>query len=604
MFLPVLRSVLLLSGRDRLKFFLLLATRISINLLDVLGLLATAWLGRELADSLSGESQKSSVSRESLFLGLSSFEITLVIIGLFLLKSLAGAVALRLSTKLLARVEGEFASQIARYLFTRDFHEVRAYDRGDIQWSVASSTSIAISGLLFSGSALVSEFALFLAVVMVFFYVSPGTALAGFLYFLAVFFVFQLLINSRLRRLGQRLASEFVSIHNILFDAANVFRESYVMGRLEHFLRKFEASRKQYSSDQGLQRFVMALPRYFVEASLMVGLLLLIVWQAFNSELSSGLSTLGVFLVGGLRITAAMLPLQNAITDIRINGPQAEKAQALLQKANHEFREDSGRPSVVENELAMVEKSAGGASVVAEDLNYAFPNGKTILLNQISFSVFSGGFLAVIGPSGAGKTTLMDVILGLRQPTSGTITIDGLAPRDFLKKDQGGLAFVPQDPRTVEGSIAENVALGVEKSEIDFNGVQRVLDLVGLSSWVSSRPGGIHSKIAIGGDLSGGQLQRLAIARALYHEPALLVLDEATSALDADTEAGISDLLKRLSGTVTVIVVAHRLSTVQRADSIVFLENGRVLGLGSLGELRQQLPQVRRYIELLNIDAS
>jgi ABC-type multidrug transport system fused ATPase/permease subunit len=222
-------------------------------------------------------------------------------------------------------------------------------------------------------------------------------------------------------------------------------------------------------------------------------------------------------------------------------------------------------------------------------------------IKGVTFSISSGGYEALIGPSGAGKTTLVDLLLGLYKPDSGSILVDGRDPRVLREESPGLISYVPQRPGLVSGSIANNVALGQTDDEIDEEGVREALRKAQLLEFVDTLPQGIHSSLGVHSDsLSGGQIQRLGFARALYTNPRLVVLDEATSALDAATEASVASSIKNVGDETTVVVIAHRLSTIQDADQVHVVDDGRIVASGTFPEVRRKVPMVEEYVQLMS----
>lgn len=601
---PVWRSFLLLNERQKTVFLLIVGSRVFVHALDLLGLVAIGVLGSMLAAGLTDQS-------EAEFLGISLpisesqnyLWVAGVIAGFFLTKSLIGTALLRVTTLFLARVEAASASEVANFLFSGDIARIRSMSKGDIQWAVSSSSQVAFSSMLFGGSALVTESALFLAIFGAFLFVDFTTALIITAYFVVLIALFQFAINQRLRRLGTRLADNSVRVNNSILDMATAFREVTVLQKRPFFLQKFREARRRHALDFSLQRFVMGLPRFFIEAALMVGIMGLILWQFARGTLSEGIIITGIFLAGGLRMMAAMLPLQNAITDIRINGPQAARAQSVIAEARDALNTQALSGPETPGEKASTDGVATrGIEVTAKNLSYQYPDADYPAVRGVSFEILPGSFTAFVGPSGAGKTTLADLILGLHTPTTGSISVHGQAPEDLRKAYPGLVSYVPQKPGMVSGTVAENIALGEDPAVIDWERIDEVLEQAGMSEVIQALPEGVRTNLGEQTDsLSGGQLQRLGIARALYPKPRLLVLDEATSALDAETEAVVTETLHALRGAVTVVVIAHRLSTIQRADRVFVVEDGHISSTGTLSQVRKDVPLIEKYVQLLRI---
>ena len=601
LFKPVWRSFLLLNRRQKFVFLLIVGLRVIVHALDLLGLAAIGVLGAMLAGGLTSQT-------DAQFLGISVpvadsrnyLWVSGVIAGFFLTKSVIATALLRVTTTFLARVEAASAAELATYLFSGDLARVRSMSKGEIQWALSTSSQIAFSTMLFAGSTLVTEAALFIAVFSVFLLVDVSTALLITVYFVVLVTVFQLSINQRLRRLGARMAEKSVLVNNSILDLATAFRELTVLEKRPVFLERFRAARSRLALDTSLQRFVLGLPRFFVEAALMVGIVGLIFWQFARGTLSEGLVIAGIFLAGGVRMMAAMLPLQNAITEIRIQSPQALRAQALIA--------ESRNAQVLTENLVIGEaappglEDGQGLPVTAAELTFQYPDGDAPAVRDVNFDIPAGAFVAFVGPSGAGKTTIADLILGLHTPTQGSVLIGGHTPANLRKAHPGLVSYVPQKPGMVSGTIAENIALGEDITTIDWDRVDKAVEQAGLAEAIRAMPDGVKTNLGDQTDsLSGGQLQRLGIARALYSEPRLLVLDEATSALDAETESAITETIYSLRGTVTVIVIAHRLSTIQHADTVFVVEDGEITASGTLSQVRKQIPLIERYVRMLSI---
>jgi ATP-binding cassette subfamily C protein len=249
----------------------------------------------------------------------------------------------------------------------------------------------------------------------------------------------------------------------------------------------------------------------------------------------------------------------------------------------------------------LVELEPGGLSVALRNVVFTHLDKTSPAINDVSLDIAPGRYVAIVGPSGAGKTTLVDLLLGLYNPDSGTVLLSGMEPRTLREKAPGLMSYVPQRPGLVSGTLANNVALGVDDDDIDEAAVREALAKAQLLDFVDTLPEGIYSSLGAHSDsLSGGQIQRLGFARALYTKPRLIILDEATSALDAATEASVAASIKNVGGETTVVVIAHRLSTIQDADEVHVVDDGKIVASGTFTAVRKAVPMVEQYVQLMS----
>jgi ABC-type multidrug transport system fused ATPase/permease subunit len=241
-------------------------------------------------------------------------------------------------------------------------------------------------------------------------------------------------------------------------------------------------------------------------------------------------------------------------------------------------------------------------AIELRNLSLTYPKKVVPALDQVSLKIESGTFVAIVGPSGAGKTSLVDVLLGVLDASSGDVLISGERPLQTIAKWPGAIAYVPQDVAMSSGTIRENITLGFPENSADEELIYNALRIAQLSTFIESLPLGLDTQVGERGTkLSGGQRQRLGIARAMFTKPKLLVLDEATSALDGQTESDISSSILELKGVATVVMIAHRLSTVRFADLVVYIDGGKIVSQGSFEEVRREVPNFEKQAQLMGL---
>lgn len=596
----------LLTASEKTFFVIRVLARFALNALDVVAVGLMGVLGAMTATGISGQ-------RLSLF-GFqlpspTATNVVLLVVSVAFLFILKGGLAIlfaRWTSIFLAGIEVKNSAKLTRYLFTGSLDRLRKYSRSEIQFLVNSSTNATFVGVLGAMTTLIIEGTLFLSIFVMFIAVDWTAALAIAAYFGVVIFVLQLSTSRRYLQSGRNMQLGAVRAGGSVLEMVDIYREMFVLSKQNFYLSRFVEARKLSSRTSVELQILKSVPRYITESGLIIGALLFVVWQLNRGSLGEALLALGIFLAGSMRIMVSLLPLQQVWNELRVMQNWVEAAQSIfvkLRDAPELF--DTGIYSTNENrDLNTPDVDAGTAPDVAlENVTFVHQGKIEPTIKNLSMTVTGGSTVAIVGPSGAGKTTLVDLMLGLYEPLEGTVLINGLSPQDVRAQFPGSFAYVPQKPGLVSGSIADNIALGFVSGDIDEERVWESLRKAQLASLVEQLPDGIHSSLGAHSDaLSGGQIQRLGLARALYSSPRLIVLDEATSALDAATEASITEAIANLGSETTVIVIAHRLSTIQKSDAVHVMDDGQIVASGTFSEVRKKVPMIEEYVKLMSFD--
>lgn len=370
-----------------------------------------------------------------------------------------------------------------------------------------------------------------------------------------------------------KIQNEYSALYiKCINQSLGAIKETKVSCKEEFFLDAFRKAYFEYCKANGKFLFMNQLPRMLIETIIVCGLLLLIITKLMlGNQPEEIVPLLGVLALAAFRLMPSANRIVNLSNGIRFQMPLFnELYEDLLIIKNKGAKE-------TETCLQKPESRMDFENVVSvEELSFAYPEIEKQVLNNISFSIPKGKFVGIVGPSGAGKTTFVDILLGLLAPSKGKISVDGKNIYDDIRTWQANLAYVPQSIYLIDGTIRENIALGVDEKEINDALINKVLQMAELYDFVQELPAGIDTTVGERGvKLSGGQRQRIGIARALYYQPQVLVLDEATSALDNETEKSITDTILKLKGQITIIAVAHRLTTLAQCDFKVKFENGK-----------------------------
>ena len=596
----------LLTRSEKTFFLIRVLFRFALNGLDVVAVALMGLLGAITAVGLSGE-------RFQLF-GFSLPEptatnvITLVAVvaALFIVKGGLAIWFARWTAIFLAQVEIKNSAKLTRYLFSGSLQRLRQYSRAEIQFLVGQSTNATFSGVLGSLTTLVIESTLFVSIFILFIAVDWVAAIFIAIYFALLVFALQATTARRYLQSGRNIQKGAVDTGGSILEMVDGFREIAVLSKQNYFLTRFIEARKLTARTGVTLQVLKSMPRYIAEGGLIVGALGFVMWQLSRGTLGEGLLALGIFLAGSFRMMGAILPLQQLWNELRVMQSWVVMAQEILVKLRDtpelldaSIYADTTFPPSVQQRLA----EQKGLDVKLAEATFTHAGSEQPTIRSVSLTVPAGSYAAVVGPSGAGKTTLVDLILGLYSPESGSVTVEGIDPAELREKSPGLMAYVPQKPGLVSGSIAQNVALGVPRDEWDEAAIWSALERAQLAVVVGAMEDTIHSSLGAHSDgLSGGQIQRLGLARALYTNPSLIILDEATSALDAATEASIAAAIQALGNDTTVIVIAHRLSTIQHADQVHVMDEGKILASGTFKEVRKAVPMIEEYVKLMSFD--
>jgi ATP-binding cassette, subfamily B, bacterial PglK len=399
-------------------------------------------------------------------------------------------------------------------------------------------------------------------------------------------------LRSRLSRWnvdGWGASAEMIRILN---HGLGGLKETRIIGCESYFEQQMEIQTKQFAKNITLVQSFGNLPRFVLEAFMITFLIsFTLLFINLNSQAGESLTAvLGIFALASIRLLPAMSNLVSNVNTVRAN-------TFAIDKLFFDFKEiESGnvapasslndRSSNLTLNSADLQSLPFNQQISIENLVFQYPGATRKSLDQISLVVQKGQSIGLIGKSGAGKTTLVDVLLGLFTPQSGDIKVDGVSVYENLRAWQNLLGYVPQSIFLIDDTIERNIAFGVPDHLIDPDRLTKAIEMAQLSEVVAQLPKGIKTDVGEKGVLlSGGQRQRVGIARVLYHEREIVVFDEATAALDNETEHLVTEATKALSGTKTVIIIAHRLSTIQHCDRIYQLDQGRVLRSGSYQEV-------------------
>lgn len=580
------------SAKDRTRLLLLSMARIGANLLDIVGLAGVALLATVFSGFANGTQAGANLNLPLLgqvnIAEREAVVIAMAVAVIFLGKS-GFSIWLNLLTALrIAKIESETAKNLADYFFK---HEVSNDTDSLSKFQNQVIQSSAGLGSFMNGRYLfLAEGTLLVVVITIFIVINPIASLSLFAFLGIVLFALNRISTAKIRNNSIRQQAGYQTSLQTTKDLFGIKREAQLSGVSPSWLNRFGEARTESAVSSGVLFVLYGLPRYVVETSLILGIFAFLGGVVLFSDIPSQAVTIGVFMAGGLRLVASMLPLQAAWNQM-LNGASVGQAAFEILLKQDTMPESTKR--------ALVEIS-GPIELRFEDVHFSYDNSVPVV-SGISFTAEPGKKTALVGPSGAGKTTIFDLALGFREAGAGRVMLHGQKPVDLINQSPGVVGLVPQRPHLITGTLAENISL-LPSKDTELTWAAECLRSSGLGHFVKSDNSGLELIVQPdAGQLSGGEIQRLGLARALYRRPKILFLDEATSALDAETESRIAQMLDQLRGELTIVLIAHRLSTVKNSDKIIYLKNGKIESEGTFSQLKNSVPDFSQAVELMGL---
>lgn len=586
------RAVRVLSRADQRKIVIVILLQVLLGFLDLLGVIAIGLLGAISVTGLLSNNPGNRVSTALSILHIqnTTFQTQATILGISAVVLLVGRTVLSIFVTrrilfFLSRRGAMISADLIAKLLSQPLLIVQSKTTQETLYAVTSGVSAIAIQVIATSLIWVADLALLVVMMVGLLVVDPVTAIATVIVFLIVGYFLYKFMHVRAGNLGFENTAMSIKSNEKIVEVFASYRESVVRNRRVYYAREIGKLRYSLANTSAELGFLPYVSKYIIETTVVVGAVLIGAAQFIFQDASHAVATLAIFLAAGTRIAPSVLRLQQGMITIKsglgVASPTLDLIDAL------------GNVSISENSYDKVDIIHAGFNpeIVIDNVSLTYP-GKTMpAISKVSLTIPTGTSVAFVGPSGAGKTTMIDILLGVLIPDDGTVLVSNLPPILAVAKWPGAVAYVPQDVVIAAGSIRENIALGYPIEEATDALVMRALKVAHLDEFVASLPNGLDTQVGErGARISGGQRQRLGIARAMFTHPHLLVLDEATSSLDGETEASISEAIHALRGLTTVVIIAHRLSTVRNVDKVVYLSNGRALATGTFEEVRKVVP--------------
>ena len=598
------RSFQIFPKRDQQKIWLVLLIQIFLGALDLVAVVIIGLLG---SLTITGVGSKNPGDRVIALLDLFNltgkqiqYQVTvlgIIAASLLTFKTLASLYFSRKTLYFLSRRGAQMSKALLSQLLTKNLLVIQSRTVQETLYALTQGVSTITVGVIGAIVYLVSDVSLLLILMAGLFVADTVIALSTLIIFSLVAFILYRLMKHKVKHIGGKQAEYSIESSQRITEVIHSYRELVVKDRREYYASQIGDFRLKLADSTAELSFMQNISKYAIEMTVVIGGLLIAGIQFATQTASHAIAVLAIFLAASTRIAPAVLRIQQGLLQIRGSVAIATPTLSLIESLGKPDSYKGYKESDID-----FEHNGFEATINVQNVSFSYPETSTNVLDKVSFDVAAGSVVAIVGSSGAGKTTLVDIILGILEPIEGKVEISGSAPAAAIKKWPGAIGYVTQDVTIINGSVLENVAMGYQVNEQTEGPAREALAVAQLDLLVDNLAQGIHSQVGDRGTkFSGGQRQRLGIARAMFTKPLLMVLDEATSSLDGETEAVVSDAIQAMKGKSTILMIAHRLSTVRQADSVIYLSGGKIVAQGTFEEVRRAVPDFDKQAQLMGL---
>lgn len=596
------RCISVFSKRDQKRIVAVVILQIGLGALDLIGVLLIGLIGALAVTGIQSSEPGNRVGSilDLLHLNEYSFQSQTAVLGIAATFVLVGRTIFSVffTRKVLffiSRRSAVISGELIQRVLQQNILKVNSKTIQETIYSVTTGVVAVTLGVVGTSVSIIADVSLLLVMAVGLVAVDPIVAISTFVLFTIVGFVLYKLMHGNAIKFGKQDAELNILSNEKISEVLTSYREAMVRNRRNYYAQVIGKARLELSDVLAELSFMPTISKYVIEGTMIIGAVTISALQFALQDSKHAVATLAVFLAAGTRIAPAILRVQQGAISIKSSIGSARPTLELI---------DSLPAMGVVSPISEFHDSHDNfnATVDLQNVSFTYLGKPFPAVSNLDLTIAQGTTCAIVGPSGSGKTTTVDLILGMFDPSSGKIRVSDLAPTAAIESYPGAIGYVPQDVVVIQGSIRENVALGFPILEARDDRVYRALDIAQLSEFVKSLPAGIDTQVGPrGSKLSGGQRQRLGIARAMFTQPRLLILDESTSALDAQTELLVTEAVNSIPYEITVVVIAHRLSTVRFADQVVYLDSGKLISKGSFEEVRSQVPNFDNQAKLMGL---
>jgi len=595
----------LVNKVDKIKLLLVSLVQIFLSFFDLIGVAFIGLIGSVSVAAIS--STKITGRTESVinFLSLQDFssQFQVAILGLMsavlmVVKTFTSLYLNRRVIFYLSRRGAVITANMTTSLFKKSYVDIKKQGSQNLIYSLTSGVNSMTMGVLGSSVALIADFSLLVVLIGGLLLVNTTMTIVLLSTLTTIATIMYLIIRNKNKRLAVLGAKYSIDASSKIFEAVGSYRELTLRGQRQYFADTIGKTR-MLQADAGAQAsYLMNVNKYVLEAAVILITLLIAGIQFLLSNALRSVATLTLFFAAISRIAPAVFRIQQNLLTVKSSLGMAQPTLKLIYSLNLSINKEGSDELL---EFAPTTHEGFISEINVSNLSFKYSGSDKFAVKDINLKLSSGMQVAIVGPSGAGKSTLVDLLLGLHHPSSGGVEISGINAIDAIERWPGAVAYVPQEIQLVSGLISDNILLGFTKSKANLDSVLKAMKMADLNEYLENNT---ITEVNIGdegGKLSGGQRQRIGIARALLTNPKILVLDEATSSLDAQTENNVTSTINKIRQDSLVVIVAHRLATVRRADLVIYMQDGEVKAQGSFEQVRKLIPNFDAQAELMGL---
>jgi len=601
-FRSVVDSFAILSQSDKKRLFTITFFQVMLGFLDLIGVALVGLVAVISINGIQSLTPGSRITQIINLIGLSDFKFQtqVAIIGataavLLVSRTILTMFFTRRILFYLSRRSAIISSDLFSRLISQDLLVIQSRSSQDSLYSVTVGVNILFLNVIGTALSMTTDIFLLLILSIGLVSINPVMGLTTIALFAFVSALLYFSVQKRIEYLGTKNVAVTINSNQKILEILDSYREIFVRNRRSFYSKQISEMRLALANTSAELSFIPNVGKYVIEITLVFGAIGICAIQFLLQDAVHAFATLSVFISAASRIAPAVLRIQTGLLGIKSSIGGAAKTLDMIKSFNISDLSENIDKFDTEHE-------GFEAKIILNNIDFTYPGASIKTIDNVNLEISSGEVVAFVGPSGAGKSTIVDIALGILKPDHGDIKISNISPRDAIARWPGAISYVPQDVQVINSSLKDNIAMGFSEAEQYDELVYESLKIAQLQSFLTDNNLDLNTEVGERGNkLSGGQRQRLGIARALFTKPKLIILDEATSALDGQTEFDISEAILTLRGKVTIILIAHRLSTVKNVDKIVYMEQGKILATGKFDEVRMQISNFDKQAELMEI---